>query len=405
MKKVFFVSLFILTFISSVSFAQVTVTSAASGNWSEGATWVGGVVPSSIDLVIIESTHTVTIDAAGALGTNVTINSGGTLNISGSGGAKFTGNLNVSGTLLVNTSDSVIVGSGANKIDHTFVAGAVATYTSGTVVIYGKFSSNALCATTINGANIVIDPKGFATSDYAFRCTTGGGTNPFTFTSGTVTILNPNSTSAANPELAMSSSIAPDISGTAKFILGQGVSTVGTAQGYRISLNSVGLLNHLKINTGSIGVTLLSNITVKGTLEVTSSGTLSLGTFALKYADGGTLEYNGSSPQITSDFEFPPADSTFKPTNLTINNPAGVTLHADRAITGTYTLLSGNLNLNGNTFTYGTFVSVEDDFEQPMEFALSQNYPNPFNPETNIRFDMLLPLKKKSGKFFCLRFI
>ena len=312
------------------------------------------------------------------------------LNIIGSGSLRITNSLNIYGSLLVNTTDSVIVGSGTHKIDHTYIAGSAATYTSGTVLVYGKFATSALCATTINGANIIIDPKGFAAvsdNSYSFRSTTGGGTNPFTFTSGTVTILNPNTTILANAELAMSSSIAPDISGTAKFILGQGASTVGTAQGYRISLNSVGLLNHLKINTGSIGVTLLNNVTVKGTLEFTSSGTLSLGAFALKYGAGGTLEYNGDTPQITSDFEFPPAD-TLRPANLTINNAAGVTLHADRAITGTYTLLNGNLNLNGHTFTYGTFVSVEDDLEQSEEFALLQNYPNPFNPTTSISFSI-----------------
>ena len=186
----------------------------------------------------------------------------------------------------------------------------------------------------------------------------------------------------------MSASIAPDISGTAMFVLGQGASTVSSTAGYRISLNWVGLLNHLTLNTGSVGVTLLTNVTVKGILKMKSKGTLSLGTFALKFGAGGTLEYNGSVAQTTSDFEFPPADSTFKPTNLTINNAAGVTLHADRAITGTYTLLNGNLNLNGHTFTYGTFVSVEDDLEQPKEFALSQNYPNPFNPTTSISFSI-----------------
>ena len=153
------------------------------------------------------------------------------LNIIGSGGVQIANSLNVYGTLLVNTSDSLIVGAGNHKIDHTYIAGSSATYTKGTVLIYGKFANSALCATTINGANIIIDPKGFAAvsdNSYSFRCTTGGGTSPFIFTSGTVTILNPNSTIGANPELAMSSSIAPDISGTAMFVLGQGASTISS---------------------------------------------------------------------------------------------------------------------------------------------------------------------------------
>jgi hypothetical protein len=306
------------------------------------------------------------------------------LNIIGSAGASIASNLNVYGAFLLNTTDSLIVGSGTSKIDLTYIIGASATFTKGTVLVNGKFATAALTATTINGANIIIDPKGFAAAsgtDYAFRATTGtGGTNPFTFTSGTITILNPNSTASSNPELAMSSSIAPNISGTATFILGQGANTVASAAGFKINLNVAGVINHLTINTGSVGVTLQSNVIAKGTLTMKSCGTLG-GAFKWK-ADN--YLFNGGAAQVTGTIM---PDTVRK---VVINNSLGVTSSQALFISDTLVLTKGALTgpfTARVTVTGGTAVP-DVNSGLPREFVLAQNYPNPFNPSTTIQYEL-----------------
>jgi hypothetical protein len=87
-KNIWSLLFILLTF----SFANAaTITSAGSGNWATGSTWVGGVVPLVTDNVTIVAGHTVTVTVAASI-TNLNlstatsklvINSGQTLTVSG----------------------------------------------------------------------------------------------------------------------------------------------------------------------------------------------------------------------------------------------------------------------------------------------------------------------------------
>jgi hypothetical protein len=307
------------------------------------------------------------------------------LNIIGTGGASIYSNVNVYGTLVVNTSDSLIVGNGGSKIDLTYTTSGVATFTQGTVVVYGKIATAGINKTTFNGANVIIDPKGFAAitggTDYAFRSTTGtGGSNPLTFTGGTITILNPNSTTGSNPELAMSSSVAPVMSGNATFVFGQGANTVVSPAGFRINLNTVSVLNHITLNTGPDSVTLQTNVKLNGNLNITSCPGRS-GNF---FFNTPNYVFNGNVAQVTGNI----LPDTVR--NVTINNSLGVTASKPLTITDTLFLKSGTLK---GTYTARVTVTGSTGVQEktsaaPREFSLQQNYPNPFNPSTNVTFQV-----------------
>jgi hypothetical protein len=70
------------------------------------------------------------------------------------------------------------------------------------------------------------------------------------------------------------------------------------------------------------------------------------------YASGATLHYNGTAAITTADKEFPSSNG---PTNLIVSNPGGVTLHANRTLTGNLTVNnSGVLDLGANTLNRGS---------------------------------------------------
>lgn len=124
------VVLFAAVVIVSVASAD-THTSAGTGNWNTAATWSPSSVPIAGDAVIIANTHNVTVNAATAAVTSITINSGGTLTVT---------TFNVSATTI--TVNGTIVRSGAGTLPGTGV-----TFNTGSKYIHNQTGGSLPTAT------------------------------------------------------------------------------------------------------------------------------------------------------------------------------------------------------------------------------------------------------------------
>lgn len=101
---------------------MATITSATSGNWSVGSTWVGGSVPGLTDNVVIASGHTVTIDNDLEFGSSPADQTTWVLDVAGTlqwaEGAGLTGSwvFYVKGNVRVQATGCIRIGSDANPI-------------------------------------------------------------------------------------------------------------------------------------------------------------------------------------------------------------------------------------------------------------------------------------------------
>jgi len=111
------------------------------------------------------------------------------------------------------------------------------------------------------------------------------------------------------------------------------------------------------------------------------------------FSNSANYVYNGTSAQVTG------SGLPTTVNDLTINNPAGVTLSQATTINGTLHLKAGTFD-NTIPFTLGPNGKISYEGGQlkiptavnlasstvPKQFLLEQNYPNPFNPTTEIQF-------------------
>ena len=320
----------------------VTITSTQSGNWNSTSTWVGGVVPATIDNVVIAAGHTVNVTADATCkkvnftgtGGLVSVNTGITLTVSTSVNVDQA-DQNNAGTISglgILTCTSINVGTSAPSL----TAGRTTTLTS---------SISTLTST----GSITLTSRNFSSNN----------NNPlFYLQSGTltctdVTTVHPSGTNTATISLTTGAA-----TGTLK-LTGVTPFTLDTDGTNSITLNGSGATVEYSGTAQTVRNTSYTNLTLSGSGNKTMaafavSGKLSLQGTAAAITTApssiGTLEYKGSSSQTTTAIEWPSSGVT----NVIIDNSAGVTMGSglSRTISGSLTLTSGTLTTAANTLTY-----------------------------------------------------
>jgi len=320
---------------------MATITSAASGNWSNTATWVGGVVPTSADDVLLASTHVVQADvditilsigqSVSSSSAALVVSTSRTINATGTG---FVTNDGSGGLIRVTASvgATVILNGNFSKI-------ASSQYTYGAVLITGS------CTTYLNG-NVV---AGYGQANYGYVIRISGA-NSITYFNGTITgSVAPGGLTAA-PAIYMSNSANKTliIVGTILADLSEGVvsdsssdiieitATITASAGSEAVRATAGAV--VKLNQSVLNNTNNTNAVVAKKIQLLAG----VATYSWKYQTNSGIKYLYSSALIGFPVEADVSDGTVYGAN---NELTGTLLPWDAAFAQTLATAQSNLQI------------------------------------------------------------
>jgi hypothetical protein len=349
------VSLFLFTASSTLA---ATIYTAASGNWSSTATWQGGVVPVAGDDIIIQDGHILTVDGNrtcksigfGIIGpkaaATLSVNAGFTLTVSQNVSCPATGvDVHVSATYTV-------TGGGTINCDNFVVNNTFRPTGSNTSTLTVISSINAINASKNLLINSTVNWGNKTNNGYlSFRSGTisvagfVGTSNVSTTNTGTLDMV----TGSSNATLVLSGATPYNFNSTgASAMMFNGLGATVNYSGLLAQNDVLGTTYNNLTLSGSSTKNLQAGVVVNGTMSM--QGTATAITQPVVFGSNATLEYKGGTAQTTSNIEYP---ATSGPPNLRIDNPLGVTLNNNKAVSGLLTFVNGKIATGINKISLG----------------------------------------------------
>ncbi|MBS0009851.1 MAG: HYR domain-containing protein [Bacteroidales bacterium] len=331
-------------------YGQTTYTSATSGNWSDGSTWIGGLAPGSNDNAIIAAGTTVTIFAADAIINKLTIETGAVVN-AGNRSLTVNGKMIVDGTYTSSNSDAkdlffngdTLGGTGLIKTDYAdkdlIISANAVILSSSDLRVSGKISM---------GSDVTITNRG--------KIEVAGLISGASATTSIWT--NSNNSYLATGDIPMATGIlnASSAGNTVEYNkLGDQALKLPSASIY-----------HKLVFRGSGNKSLPGNIVVNGDIEIYNSAILRSNDFNIDikgdwtnhsdFVPGtGRVSFTGTVDQLIDN----PMIERFY--NLRLFKSSGeLVLENDIIVENVLSMLTGVINTSGNKLTLGTGTATGD---------------------------------------------
>lgn len=273
-----------------------------------------------------QSTSAVTLTLGGGSGSDFTISSGSTLNLSSIVAANSVTLSLLTGATASISGNITLTGFTGGTAHRLLAADASSfTFNNGAVVTAGVLFTGNLFGNTLT-QNVAIFSAG---STYVLV----EGSNPFGFAApSSKVVFQPGSLF----RFVNSSNLSPSLSGRTYADV-----EINSTSSSLSSMSGTGAftIDNLTITQGNCGFNLTnSNHSIKGNITVASGAT-----FNFNPSAAGTINLNGTSPQTISGLGTISSGSS---STFAINNSAGVVLDANASLAGNLTVTAGSLTIN-----------------------------------------------------------